>query len=211
MTHVKICGITTVEDAEMCIELGADALGLNFVPSSSRLVPWTEAQAIASLVGNRCLLVGVVANLPIPEMEQLRSSIPLGCLQLHGDESPEQVQHLLPHAYKAVRLQGEHDVQRAQQFPGEYLLVDAYHPHALGGTGQVFNWQWVEELASQKKLTLAGGLTPRNVGQAIEQVRPFCVDVASGVEQSGFPRQKDRQKVRDFIQEVRRVSSKPQR
>jgi phosphoribosylanthranilate isomerase len=200
-THVKICGVMTVPDAVACVEAGASAVGVNFVPGSPRCVDAATARAIARAVGERTLVVGVVADLSVPAMRALVREAELACLQLHGDEPPATVATLLPHAYKAVRIRSRADVERARTYLGEYLLVDAWAPGALGGTGKTFEWSLVAALAQERKLTLAGGLTAENVGEAIRAVRPYCVDVASGVESA--PGVKDEGRVRAFIEAAR--------
>jgi phosphoribosylanthranilate isomerase len=202
MALVKICGITSPADAEACAKLGAAAVGVNFVPSSPRRVTAEVARSIAgALAGSKVLVVGVVANMTVADMKRLVSDAKLGCLQLHGSESAETVGAVLPHAYKAVRIATPHDVAGARAFPGEHLLVDAKVEGALGGTGQTFDWTLVAELAKERKLTLAGGLTPDNVGAAVRLTKPYCVDVASGVESA--PGRKDLVLVRDFIAAAR--------
>lgn len=196
--HVKICGVTTVSDAIACAELGASAIGVNFVPSSPRRVTVERAREIARGVARYpILVVGVVADLGVDQMRSLVEEAELGCLQLHGDESPETLAPLLPHAYKAVRVATADDVTAARRFGGDYLLADAKVGHALGGTGETFDWSLVKELARERRLTLAGGLRPDNVARAIEQIDPWCVDVASGVESA--PGIKDLDAVRAFI------------
>lgn len=199
VARVKICGVTNVPDALACAEEGVSAIGLNFVASSPRRVTEDEARAIASAVDGRVLVVGVVADLAVPEMIALRDRVGLGCLQLHGDEPPEALAPLLPHAYKAIRVAGAEDVARADAYGGEHVLVDAKRPGALGGTGETFDWALVAALARRRKLTLAGGLRPENVREAIRVVSPYCVDVASGVEIAGDPRKKDRARVRELV------------
>jgi phosphoribosylanthranilate isomerase len=201
VVHVKICGITSVEDALVCVNAGATALGLNFVPASPRAISLETARAIAASVEGKVLLVGVVANMPLERMRALRDDVPLGCLQLHGDEPPEALKALLPHAYKAFRVASERDVEDADRFPGDYVLVDARIEGALGGTGHTVPPGLVHDLARKRKLTLAGGLTPETVAEAIRSVRPYCVDVASGVESS--PGKKDPEKVIAFVRAAR--------
>lgn len=201
MPKIKICGITSVEDARDAVRLGADAIGLNFVPSSPRRIDRARAQAIVRAVGDATLVVGVVADLDVPAMRELVAATGLGCLQLHGDEPPEALSPLLPHAYKALRVASAADVAQASRYPGDYLLVDAKVDGALGGTGATFDWSLVEELARTRKLTLAGGLHPSNVAEAVRRVRPYCVDVASGVERA--PGVKDPDKVAAFIRAAR--------
>jgi phosphoribosylanthranilate isomerase len=204
--HVKICGVTSIDDALAAVDLGASAIGLNFVPSSPRRIDVVRAKAIADAIhsakGKRIQVVGVVADLSVDDMRALVRDAGLDCLQLHGDESPEVLSPLLPHAYKAVRIATADDAARAATFPGDHLLVDAKVEGALGGTGATFDWSLVTDLAKTKKLTLAGGLTPANVAVAARAVRPYCVDVASGVESA--PGVKDREKMRAFIEAAKR-------
>jgi phosphoribosylanthranilate isomerase len=197
--HVKICGITNVEDAIACVEEGASAIGLNFVPASPRYVDVATARAIADAVAGAVLVVGVVADRTLVELRSLEHDARLGCLQLHGDEPPELVSELLPHAYKAIRVAGPADVARAAAYPGEYVLVDAHVEGVLGGTGVRLDPALVAPLARTRKLTLAGGLTADNVASAVALVRPWAVDVASGVERRGAPRKKDRGAIRAFV------------
>jgi phosphoribosylanthranilate isomerase len=204
--HIKICGVTTVDDALMCVELGASAVGLNFVPTSPRRIAPERAREISRAVGDRALVVGVIADLDVAAARTLARDAELGCLQLHGDETPETLAALLPHAYKALRVATDADVARADDYAGDHLLVDAKVAGALGGTGATFDWSLVTHLAAARKLTLAGGLTPDNVAEAARTVRPFCVDVASGVERA--PGEKDPERVRAFVESARSVAYK---
>jgi phosphoribosylanthranilate isomerase len=201
VTRVKICGVTSPGEALVAVEAGADSVGVNFVASSIRRVDAATARAIVDAVGGKALVVGVVAGMSVPAMRELRDTTGLGCLQLHGDETADDVTALLPHAYKAVRVETAADVARAHAMPSDYVLVDAKVEGALGGTGHSFDWSLVVELARTRKLVLAGGLRPENVARAIAMVRPWCVDVASGVESA--PGKKDPAKVRAFIDAVR--------
>jgi phosphoribosylanthranilate isomerase len=200
-TRIKICGVTSEGQACACVDAGADAIGVNLVSSSVRRVDEDMARAIVRAVGTRALVVAVVAGRTVGAMRALREATGVGCLQLHGDEQRQDVAALLPHAYKAVGVAGRADVARAEAMPGEYVMVDAKVAGALGGTGRSFDWGLVVALAARRKLVLAGGLTAENVGSAIQQVRPWCVDVASGVESS--PGVKDMMKVRAFVEAVR--------
>jgi phosphoribosylanthranilate isomerase len=199
--RVKICGVTTVEQALACAALGADAIGVNFVDASPRRVDVLMARAIADALGSNVLLVGVVADMPVATMRRLLGEARLGCLQLHGDETADQVAAMLPHAYKAVRVGSAEDVARAEAAPGEYVMVDARVAGMLGGSGHRVDGALVANLAKRRRLVLAGGLTPDNVAQAIVEVRPWCVDVASGVESA--PGVKDMTRVRAFIDAAR--------
>jgi phosphoribosylanthranilate isomerase len=201
MTRVKVCGITTVEQAVACVDLGVDALGVNFVATSPRRVDEGVARAIVGAVGKRTLVVAVVAGMTVEAMRGLVERTGVGCLQLHGDEPARDVAALLPHAYKAVRVAGPADVAAAEAMPGEYVMVDAKVEGSLGGTGHSFDWSLVTELARKRRLVLAGGLTPENVARAVEQVHPWCVDVASGVETA--PGVKDLARVSAFVRSAR--------
>ena len=203
--RVKICGITSVEDAEACIALGADALGVNLVPGTRRCVTEVVAADIVRAAARRSpgdgttRVVLVVANRTVEAMVGLRAHVGASWLQLHGDESPEVVAALLPEAYKAVSVGGPEDVARAAAYGGDLVLVDAKAPGLLGGAGVAFDWPLVADLARRRPLMLAGGLTPDNVAEAVRVVRPAWVDVASGVEAAGDPRRKDPARVRAFV------------
>ena len=202
--RVKICGITTLEQAWACVELGVDAVGVNLVDSSPRRVDETLARKIAHEVGDRVLVVAVVADRSVASMRAIREATGVGCLQLHGDEPPADVSAVLPHAYKAVRVGGAADVVGADAMPGEYVMVDARVEGALGGTGRTVDWALVARLANRRKLVLAGGLTPENVREAVAAVRPWCVDVASGVETA--PGVKDVRRVAAFVRAAREAA-----
>jgi phosphoribosylanthranilate isomerase len=201
VTRVKICGVTSIEQALACAEAGADALGVNFVASSPRRIDADMARAIVRAVDDRALVVGVVAGMTVDAMRALRDDTGVGCLQVHGEAPGSSVAALLPHAYAAVGVSSTEDAVRAGAMPGEFVMVDAKVDGALGGTGQTFDWSFVVELARRRKLVLAGGLTPGNVAAAIRAVHPWCVDVASGVEKA--PGHKDMEKVRAFIEAAR--------
>ena len=211
MTYVKICGITSVEDAVMVAAAGADALGLNFVLSSKRVIDRATAAHISDAVGGQLELVAVVADQSTYELEELRETTGIRWLQLHGSETPEDLELLLPHAYKAIALANTADAARAQEYGGARLLADAKSkiPGQLGGTGERFDWSLAVPLAARRDLIVAGGLAPGNVAEAVRTLRPFGVDVASGVELPGNPRHKDRALVEAFIANVRAAERAP--
>jgi phosphoribosylanthranilate isomerase len=210
MVHVKICGVRSAEDARACVQLGASSVGINLVPSSPRCVDLVTARSIADAAHEadpKVVVVGVVADLDLDAMRTLVRDAALDCLQLHGDERAATLAALLPHAYKAVRIANAADVAHARTYPGKHLLVDAKVEGALGGTGATFDWALVKDLARERHLTLAGGLVPENVERAVRELRPYCVDVASGVEgdAKNAPGAKDLAKVRAFIDAARRA------
>jgi len=194
---IKICGVTNGPDAAMVLEAGADAIGLNFVASSPRVVTIERARQIAELVRGRIELVGVFADAAPADLLRVRDEVGLDWIQLHGSESPADLAAAGPTAMKAVRVGRAADVEAARGYGGERLLVDALVRGALGGTGHAFDWSLVEGLSRERKLVLAGGLRPDNVESAIRQVRPFGIDTASGVEHA--PGQKSAEATRAFV------------
>ena len=202
---VKICGVTRLEDAELCVAVGADALGLNFVPGSPRRVAPSLARAIAQHVHGRIEVVGVVADLGVDPAEQLLEETGVDVLQLHGAESPAELARLLPRAFKAIRVGSAADVALAEGYAGDRLLVDARVEGALGGTGQRVDLELVRELVRRRRVILAGGLRPETVGEAIRESTPWGVDVAGGVEEPGRPGVKLEPAVRAFVHAARRA------
>jgi phosphoribosylanthranilate isomerase len=204
---VKICGITNVDDARVAVEAGADAIGVNLIASSKRRVSLEVARALNDAVAGRAEVIAVVADWPLEELLRVRSETGIDWLQLHGHEPASALLPLLPHAYKAVPIATRDDVVAGAAYPGERLLTDAKVDGALGGTGQRFDWDLVRALTGERRLILAGGLRPDNVGEAVLRVAPFGVDVASGVE-SGDPRRKDSDKVFTFVAEARAAAER---
>ena len=202
---IKICGVTSVDDARRAVDAGADAVGVNLVPSSKRYVDEPTARAIVNALEGAAEVVAVVADRPAEELSVLAARLGLGSLQLHGNEPPAVVLALAPLAYQAVRIATREDVSRARDFSGARLLADAKVSGELGGTGHAFDWSLVTELARERALVLAGGLTAANVATAIARVHPYGVDTASGVEGTS-PRAKDPEKMRAFVREARRAS-----
>ena len=206
-TKVKICGVTNVADALAAAEAGADMIGLNFYEGSPRLVTPALAAEIARALPPFVLRVGVFVN---PAEEQVLEAI-AGCglnlLQFHGDEPSDFCTQFGVMSVKALRVREAASLQALADFHTEAFLLDAYAKTGLGGTGEKFNWDLA--VAAQKygkPIFLAGGLTPENVAEAVRQVRPFAVDVASGVESA--PGKKDAAKVRAFIAAVRAAGEK---
>ena len=198
MVEVKICGLTTVDDAVRCIEAGADAIGLNFWPGSPRHVDVPTARAIVEVCADRAAMVGVFVDFTLDQVREVLRQTGISWAQLHGDERPELVAELLPNAYKAIGVKDGSAIELARSYPGEHLLLDAGVPGMPGGTGLSFDWDIAATVAKERKLTLAGGLTPDNVVDAVRAVRPFRVDVASGVESA--PGRKAPDLVRRFVE-----------
>jgi len=213
MLRIKICGITTVDDALLAVDAGADAIGLNFYRRSPRFVDRNTARAIAAAVAGRATVVGVFVNEPAQSIRDLAAAVPLDLVQLHGDEPPTALAELGPgRAIKAFRLGDEGlppirayltACQAAGSEPA-LILFDARVEGAYGGTGRTPSWETATAYrpgADGPPLILAGGLGPDNVGAAIAAVRPQAVDTASGVESS--PGQKSPEKTRLFVARAR--------
>jgi phosphoribosylanthranilate isomerase len=197
MTRVKICGITNLEDALLAAEAGADALGFVFYAQSPRYITPDRAREIVLRLPPFVAKVGVFVNEELDRVREIMAYCHLDYAQLHGDETPEQVAALAPRAIKAVRVRSAADIERLAQYQAVAYLLDTYHPTKHGGTGEAFDWELAVEAKSHGPIILAGGLTPDNVGDAIERVHPYAVDVSSGVEAT--PGIKDHQKVQCFI------------
>ena len=206
----KICGFTDAEEAEKAIALGADALGINFWPKSKRYLSLADGLPWLRPLAGTVTRIGVFVNATEDEIAATLDSGAIDAAQLHGDESPEQVSALIErgyHAFKALGVKDHTMLERAAEFPGETLLLDAWAPVEYGGTGETMDWALGREAVTrwpERRIVLAGGLTPENVGDAIRQVHPFGVDVASGVE-SGIPGRKDLDKVAAFLEAVREI------
>jgi phosphoribosylanthranilate isomerase len=204
MTRVKICGITNAGDARRAVELGAWALGLIFWPQSSRACPPEEAEAIAAELRRRVELVGVFVNATLDEVAERADHASLSILQLHGDEGPaycrEAARRTGCKVMKAVRVRDAAQVHGLRVFHTDLHMLDAYVPGSPGGTGESFNWELARLHRGSAPVVLSGGLTPENVGRAIEVARPFAVDSASGTEAE--PGRKDPAKLKAFFRAV---------
>lgn len=197
-TKIKVCGLTRASDVECCVRLGVDSIGLNFWPGTPRVTTAAfAAEMVASFPAQEFVAVFVDAHLR--EIERIREQTGIRWAQLHGDESPADLEACQPFAYKALRLGQQSDVREAACFGGERILVDArVDGHMPGGTGHSFPWEWAKSLSRERRVVLAGGLNPENVAEAVRSVRPWQVDAASGVESA--PGIKDPELLRRFVQ-----------
>jgi phosphoribosylanthranilate isomerase len=206
-TLVKICGITRAQDARLAEKLGAWALGFNFYENSPRAVAPADAWKIRKQLNPITEAVGVFVNWKPEVIVSLAHAFQLTSVQLHGDETPKQLACLedeLP-VIKAFRVGPGFSVSAFKKFRrASYFLLDAAKRGEFGGTGKSFDWSIAQKAATKHEIILAGGLTPGNVGEAILIVRPYAVDVASGVESR--PGVKDPAKLRDFFAEVARAN-----
>ncbi|WP_408955011.1 phosphoribosylanthranilate isomerase [Natroniella sp. ANB-PHB2] len=202
MTEIKICGLTNLEDAQLASQLGVDLLGFIFA-SSPREVSAKQVQKIIIELDRQVKTVGVFANQPLAEVNQIAKICNLDYVQLHGDESPSYCQQVELPVIKAFRVKGRSYLKELAKYNVAKFLLDTYHPDKLGGSGQTFDWELALVAREYGEVIIAGGLDENNVKQAIEVVEPTGVDVSSGVEiRSGL---KDHNKLKRFIRVVRSI------
>lgn len=200
---VKICGFTNYEDAAAAMEMGADLLGFNFYPKSPRyILPEKAAQIIGKLPAF-IDIVGVFVNSSLEEIRDTIDLCRLSWVQLHGDESPQFCRGLLSHnvrTIKAIRVKEQSDIDRAESYFTDAVLLDAFDPQKYGGTGLTFDWNIIGHIT--KRVFLAGGINPDNVAQALK-LGIYGIDVCSGIEAQ--PGKKDHQKMRKLFDNIRRI------
>lgn len=195
--RVKICGITNLDDALHAAACGADALGFVFYPGSPRFVDQDTARRIIAELPPLVTTVGLFVNEPPTSICEMVEFCGLNTVQLHGDEEPDQCCYPPCRVIKALRLRADMQASQFAAYTVSALLLDAFVPNTFGGTGHRCDWGQAAAVASQHRVILAGGLNPENVAEAVRQVRPYGVDVSSGVEEK--PGQKDPEKVARFI------------
>ncbi len=205
MTKVKICGITSLDDARIAVDAGADMLGFNFYEKSPRYIEPSSAMAIIEKLPSHVTSVGVFVNSNLAELERVHSDLSLDVIQLHGDESPDFVSRLKAvtgaKVIKAVRVSEDFRASMVLEYDVDHFMLDS-DSHSFGGSGATFDWDAALEFSEfAPNFYLAGGLTPANVGDAIRKARPFAVDVCSGVELE--KRVKDPLKVVAFIRNAK--------
>lgn len=201
MTMVKICGITDVTHAIQAVETGADAVGFVFA-ESKRKISVAEAASIAHVLPTSVKKIGVFVNMPKQELENTAQIVGLDYVQLHGDETLKFCKSLAVPYIKAMRVKSEEDLSLASIYEdAAYILLDSASGPYRGGNGTRFNWDLLKNrYIDRSRLILAGGLTIRNVKEAISTVKPAMVDVSSGVETNGI---KDGEKIKQFIKQVK--------
>ncbi len=202
---IKVCGITNCEDAEMALALGADALGFNFFRGSPRYIDPLAARSIVDSMPPFATAVGIFVNVESPaEVTRIAKMSGVQILQLHGNESPDYCRQLAGWPLiKVWRIGQASSIFETDHFAVRAFLLDTADPQLFGGTGRVFDWSLWRDFPSSRPVILAGGLNPENVATAICAVRPYAVDVCSGVENA--PGRKDALRLRAFISEVRNV------
>ncbi len=211
VTRVKICGLTSLEDAELAAGLGAWALGMIFYEASPRRCSHDAAQQIAARLRRRAELCGVYVNAPLEQIVAQADTLGLDMVQLHGDEGPafcaEVARRTGARVIKAAQVASVGDVRALERFHVDFHLFDAPARGLRGGSGETFDWGMLAHRRSKVPMILGGGLRPGNVGQAIAAAHPYAVDVASGTEAA--PGRKDPDLVRAFIEAARPAAPEP--
>lgn len=203
MTLVKICGITSLDDALAAVDAGADALGFNFYARSPRYISPANAREITTSLPASILKVGVFVNEELQSLLTIASEANLTAVQLHGDESPEYCQQLTQTF--VIKVFGASAAMKLNAYDVDAIMLDTKDDRLRGGTGRVFDWTIARKsVKSVAKLFLAGGLSPENVAEAIATVRPYAVDACSSLECS--PGKKNHARVRAFVNAVRSVA-----
>jgi phosphoribosylanthranilate isomerase len=200
VAKVKICGITNYDDAMTAVELGTDLLGFNFFPESPRYIPVEKAAAIVRRLPAFVELAGVFVNAPVRTIHHAISECHLDWIQLHGDETPEFCLSLASETakiIKALRVKDKADLDKAELYRVDAILLDAFHPERYGGTGLHFDWSLIEDVT--KRIFLAGGITPDNAAEAIS-LGVYGIDLCSGVESR--PGKKDPAKMKALFENI---------
>ncbi|WP_210471390.1 phosphoribosylanthranilate isomerase [Sporosarcina sp. 6E9] len=200
MTKVKICGLMESEHVKAAVDAGADAIGFVFAPSSRR-VTVEQAQKLAREIPDNILKIGVFVNETLGEIKRIFEAVPLDYVQFHGDEDAGFIREMQLPSIKALPVKSTDDVEKAAKYDVDYYLFDAPGTVYKGGSGITFDWALLKDAEIPvEKIILAGGLNASNVKEAVGRVRPFMVDVSSGVE---LNKRKDAGLIREFIQEVK--------
>ena len=201
VVKVKICGITNYKDAAAAIDMGADLLGFNFYPKSPRYIPVDKAAEIINKLPAFTDMAGVFVNASFEQIQWAIESCQLNWVQLHGDESPQFCQSFLSvnvKTMKALRVKDKNDIQQAEKFFTDAILLDAFDPGKYGGTGVAFDWNMIGHIG--KRVFLSGGINPYNAAKAIE-LGVYGIDVCSGIESQ--PGKKDHAKMRKLFDKIK--------
>jgi len=202
MVKVKICGITNLDDALAAAEYGADALGFVFYEKSPRAMDFREVGEIVKHLPPFVTTVGVFVNEYPSRIKEITEVSGIDIVQLHGDE-PHELCNAWPRIIKAFRVRDFIDLDLLKKYKVSAYLLDAYTSESYGGTGALFNWDIALDAKQFGRVILSGGLTPENIEKAVRWVRPYAVDVSSGVEDT--KRRKNHQKMRLFIETAKRL------
>jgi len=205
IVKVKICGITNYEDAAAAVDMGADLLGFNFYPKSPRFITPEKAAEIINKLPGFIDIAGVFVNASLEQIRETMDLCQLNWVQLHGDEDPEFCNSFLSlnvKTMKALRVKDQSDIQQAENYFTDAILLDAFHPEKYGGTGLTFDWNIVGHI--NKRIFLAGGINPDNATEAIK-LGVYGIDVCSGIEAE--PGKKDHEKMRKLFENIRHLTA----
>ena len=200
---VKICGITNLEDAEAAIDMGTDLLGFNFYPGSKRYITPDEAGRIIDKLPTFIDIAGVFVNATVEHIKEVSEQCFLNWIQLHGDETPDFCDSVFcPGAktIKTIRIRAQADIEKAQQYYTDAVLLDGYDSQSYGGTGKSFDWDMIDNI--YKRIFLAGGINPQNAARAVE-VGVYGIDICSGIEKE--PGKKDHEKMKLLFENIQHV------
>jgi phosphoribosylanthranilate isomerase len=203
IVKVKICGLTNLEDAQAAVDMGADLLGFNFYKGSPRYIEPAKATKIINKMPSFFDTVGVFVNATLDEIKPLVAEGTLNWAQLHGDETPEfceLITTLAVRTIKAMRVTGPESIEQADKYPADAILFDAFNPDKYGGTGARFDWGLLGDL--NRRIFVAGGITPENVMQAVD-LGVYGIDICSGIEER--PGKKDLKKMKKLFDTVRYI------
>ena len=203
MTRIKICGITHLKDALTAVDAGADALGFVFVPDTPRFVRSLQVAAIVAELPPFVTTVGIFAGKDAAKIETIIDQCRLDAVQLHADVTPDFCRILDTKVIKVVSVKDESSLAILSDYNVDAFLLDTYVEGKMGGTGEVFDWNLALQAKNYGRIIVAGGLNPGNVAQAVRHVKPYGIDVGSGVESE--PGRKDPDKIRNFIDAVKAV------
>lgn len=198
--QIKICGVTSVEDALTAVRLGADFLGLNFYPPSPRYVSPVSARQIRQAVGEEVQLVGVFVNRPPPEIVEIDAAVGLDLLQFHGDETRSEVEPFAARAIKVFRVGERLEDAPVEEYPGVWGFLFDSAAEGFGGSGTAWPWELVAQLACERPVFVAGGIRPGNVAALLQRFVPWGLDVCSGVEST--PGRKDPSLLQRLFEEI---------
>ena len=207
MTRVKVCGITIREDAQRAVDLGVDALGFVFYPPSPRYIPPPAAAEIIQGLPPFVASVGVFVDLPSEEINSIVAGCGLTAIQLHGGETPDFCSQFQVEVIKAFRVRDAKLPDEVSRYRTDAILLDTFREGVPGGTGTPFPWEVALEAKRYNRVILAGGLNSENIWMAIETVRPYAVDVSSGVETA--PGKKDPTRLAEFIKKAKAFPNPP--
>jgi phosphoribosylanthranilate isomerase len=207
LTRVKVCGICRDEDAQLAVALGASAIGFVFWPRSPRFVDPDIARTIAAALPDDVMVTGVFVDQSPADIAEIARTVGLDAIQLHGTETVSDYARMPQRLIKAVAVREQFDVSVVDLLPRSVtVLLDAHDPVRRGGTGRTVDWTVAAGIAGRRETVLSGGLNASNVVEAVSRVRPYMIDVSSGVETA--PGQKDQAKLRDFFAAIHSVPAK---